>query len=292
MAPQSESGRNSVPGGSPLDILPLQPSIFPMPTRANNALIRAQLVDSEDQVIARSKAVEAKWSCDEWQQSSAASILNKVLPSLDALDKHNFDKIDSSNSLDTLYSQIFTNPPDNSNPVDVDAPIVLLLCKWAVGCQRTGEHRSLVVGRLLEHRQSDILSTSSSASAIGGSTEDNNKDNKDQQQQSNSDNNNVVNIKSEILDDDVPMLEPENVDGNTTLNSSNNKIIVNGLSSKDNNNKDSNKDQQDSQNEEVFPNGLPIFHNLLLGFLDTDAPIYGMTIDKYIILHSCIRSYN
>lgn len=74
MAPQSESGRNSVPGGSPLDILPIQPSIFPMPPRANNDIIRAQLADAEDQVIARSRAVEAKWSCDEWQQSSAGSV--------------------------------------------------------------------------------------------------------------------------------------------------------------------------------------------------------------------------
>ena len=107
----SESGRNSVPGGSPLDILPIQPSIFPMPTRANNSLIRSQLVDAEDAVVSRSRAVEAKWSCEEWQQSSAGTILAKVLSALDALDKHNFEKIDGTTSLDSLYSAIFPNPP-------------------------------------------------------------------------------------------------------------------------------------------------------------------------------------
>jgi mediator of RNA polymerase II transcription subunit 12 len=72
--PQSESGRNTVPGGSPLDILPIPPSVFPMPQRAHNNLVRMQLRAAENQVVARSRAVEAKWSCDEWQQSSAGKI--------------------------------------------------------------------------------------------------------------------------------------------------------------------------------------------------------------------------
>lgn len=264
MAPQSESGRNSVPGGSPLDILPLQPSIFPMPNRANNSLIRAQLNDAEDSVVLRSRAVEAKWSCDEWQQSSAGSILQKVLATLEPLDKHNFDKIDSSNSLDTLYSQIFTCPPVKEDPVEADAPIILLLCKWAVGSQRTGEHRALVVGRLLEHRQADVLSSSGGGSGGGSEIESNPA----------SDTNNLgMNIKSESPSDtngergDGSMMDVDNADGSNSNSNSSNIKIVNGLSN-------SGKGGED-QNEDGFPNGLPIFHNLLLGFLDTDAPILG-----------------
>lgn len=98
MAPQSESGRNSVPGGSPLDILPLQPSIFPMPERANNPLIRRQLMQSEDRVIARSKAVEAKWSCEEWQQSSAGERITNYF---------RFFKICTSNAHNLVILQLF-----------------------------------------------------------------------------------------------------------------------------------------------------------------------------------------
>jgi len=79
MAPQTESGRNTVPGGSPLDILPVQPSVFPMPQRAHNNYIRIQLRAAESHVVARSRAVEAKWSCDEWQQSSAGMIFLLIL---------------------------------------------------------------------------------------------------------------------------------------------------------------------------------------------------------------------
>lgn len=164
-----------------------------------------------------------------------------------------------------MYSQIFSLPPDKTDPVEVDAPIVLLLCKWAVGCQRTGEHRSLVVARLLEHRQSDILSSS----GTGGDSESKEKDLSAEGTGIN------INIKSESpLDDDVPMLEPE-VDGPTS-NSSSNKGLVNGLNSS--NSKDSSKDRdrdEGGETESSFPNGLPVFHNLLLGFLDSDAPILG-----------------
>ena len=62
--------RTSVPGGSPLDLICVSPSALPMPPRANNPIIRAQLRLAEEQIRARSRAVEVKWSCEEWQHSS------------------------------------------------------------------------------------------------------------------------------------------------------------------------------------------------------------------------------
>lgn len=267
MAPQSESGRNSVPGGSPLDILPIQPSIFPMPPRSNNNVIRNQLVEAEGQVVIRSRAVEAKWSCDEWQQSSAGTILQKVLSALDALDRHVFDKIDGTNSLDTLYSQIFPTPPVKDNPVEGDAPIIILLLRWAVSSQRTGDHRALVVARLLEHRQSDVLNSSNSNSNDNTTTEGQNANQQNGETSSWSN----INIKSESpCDGDAPMLEREVEDSSNSNNnnnsnsSSNNTKLVNGLCNNSSGN----------ENEE-FPNGLPVYHNLLLRFLDSDSPVLG-----------------
>jgi mediator of RNA polymerase II transcription subunit 12 len=34
--------------------------------------------------------------------------ISKVLAALDALDRHSFDRMDSANSLDTLYSKVFS----------------------------------------------------------------------------------------------------------------------------------------------------------------------------------------
>lgn len=177
------------------------------------------------------------------------SILQKVLSALDALDKHNFDKVDSSNSLDTLYSQIFPNPPVKENPIEADAPIVLLLCKWAVGFLRSGEHRALAVAKLLEHRQSDILSSTT------GDTESQNQNQSGSSEA-------ALGIKVESPDDDAPMLDCENAE----VASGTSSKVVNGGSSSANNN-----DNEDNE----FPNGLPVFHNLLLRFLDEDAPTLG-----------------
>jgi mediator of RNA polymerase II transcription subunit 12 len=40
--------------------------------------------------------------------------------------------------------------------VNADAPVVQLLCEWAVSTSRWGEHRAMAVARLLERRQSDL----------------------------------------------------------------------------------------------------------------------------------------
>lgn len=43
-------------------------------------------------------------------------------------------------------------------PVNQDEPIIQILCEWAVSTQRWGEHRAMVVAKLLEKRQSDLVS--------------------------------------------------------------------------------------------------------------------------------------
>jgi len=68
---ESTSTRTTLPPGSPLDLLAVSPSELPMPPRANDPIIRLQLRSIEEQIRLRSRAVEAKWACEEWQQSSA-----------------------------------------------------------------------------------------------------------------------------------------------------------------------------------------------------------------------------
>lgn len=186
------------------------------------------------------------------------STLQKVLSALDCLDQHCFDKVDSTNSLETLYTQIFSTPPVKDNPAEADAPIVLLLCQWAVGPQRTGEHRALAVARLLEHRQSEVLSSSdgeSQANNGGGPNSENGSG-----------------VKGESSGEDVPMIDSENgasSEVNGLSNNGSNSNINNNNTNNNNNNNGNDIDDND------FPNGLPIYHNLLFRFLDSDAPTLG-----------------
>lgn len=69
----AENFKWTLPPGSPLDLLAVSPSALPMPPRANNPIIRLQLRSIEEQIRLRSRAVEAKWACEEWQQSSAGN---------------------------------------------------------------------------------------------------------------------------------------------------------------------------------------------------------------------------
>ena len=102
---------------------------------------------------------------------------SKVLATLDALDRHSFNRMDSNNSLDTLYAKIFTTPTTTSLPnipslnpsvtisndsatkteytPQQDAAIIEILCEWAVSAERWGEHRAMAVAKLLEKRQSE-----------------------------------------------------------------------------------------------------------------------------------------
>jgi mediator of RNA polymerase II transcription subunit 12 len=78
----TETPKGSLIIGSALDLLPIPPSALPMPPRANNPIIRAQLRASEELIRLRSRAAEAKWACEEWQLSSAGinSLLEKHFP--------------------------------------------------------------------------------------------------------------------------------------------------------------------------------------------------------------------
>lgn len=98
---------------------------------------------------------------------------------LEALDQHNFDRVEANSSLDSLYHRVFSSVHCKDNGTSVrspllscrflndytflqnmigDEPVVNLLCEWAVSTQRTGEHRAIVVAKLLEKRQNELAS--------------------------------------------------------------------------------------------------------------------------------------
>lgn len=97
----------SVLNGSPLDHVPCPPAALPCPPASATDPTMKQLRFAQENIRARSQAAESRWSCDKWQQSSAGMTTTKVLAALDALDRHSFDRMDQSNSLDTLYAKIF-----------------------------------------------------------------------------------------------------------------------------------------------------------------------------------------
>lgn len=174
--------------GSPLDYLPIAPSALPMPIhfQAQNNEIRKQLRLVEETIKSRSKHAEARWCTDKWQNVANNSSNARILSTLDALDSHCFDKMDTSFSLESLYSKIFSPIPvtpvnggnsnnssnsggsqNNNEGKDLkmeynpqqDAPVIKILCEWAVSWQRWGEHRAMAVAWLLDKRQNEILSS-------------------------------------------------------------------------------------------------------------------------------------
>ncbi|CAL4069283.1 unnamed protein product, partial [Meganyctiphanes norvegica] len=167
--------------GSPLNPLPCTPSELPMPLRYNNNQVRGQLRQMEDHIKQRSRASENRWSLDKMAINVHGSAISRVLGALDALDRHCFDRVDSANSLDTLYTKIFketkdssgedekdksgcngsTNNSNNNGMSSNEEAVVRTLCEWAVSVQRSGEHRALVVARLLEKRQNDLAAVES-----------------------------------------------------------------------------------------------------------------------------------
>ncbi|XP_034328936.1 mediator of RNA polymerase II transcription subunit 12-like protein isoform X5 [Magallana gigas] len=151
--------------GSPLDLLPCAPSSLPMPQGPQNMQIRAQIRMAENQVRQRGRAVELRWSSDKCQQSTKGNTITRVLEVLDTLDRHNFDKEDISNSLDTLYHKIFTATQTKDSteedellpkPFISDEPIIHLLIDWSVSTRRSGIYRAVVVAKLLEKRQFEL----------------------------------------------------------------------------------------------------------------------------------------
>ncbi len=198
-------GDNKTPSslnGSPLDHMPnCAPSGLPMPPRQHNQALRHRIKQAELAIKERSMAAEgksntsstrymfvdkaqqscigttknlliikeiivsAKWSGDHL--SFADKNVNLVLSILEDLDSHVFERLDSSsNSLDGLYSRLFSN--SNSGNEESESTVVLTLCEWAVTSRRSGEHRAFVVAKLLERRQAEM--TSGQDSNTGGET--------------------------------------------------------------------------------------------------------------------------
>jgi len=110
--------RPSVYTGSPLDHLPVAPSTLPMPEKSpkSNEEYRLKLRAAEDSIKKRSQQAESRWCTDKWKMTGNSTI--KLLTILDTLDSYFFDKMDSNNSLDTLYSKIFPPLPEASKEAD------------------------------------------------------------------------------------------------------------------------------------------------------------------------------
>uniref|UniRef100_A0A8C8SFF5 Mediator complex subunit 12L n=1 Tax=Pelusios castaneus TaxID=367368 RepID=A0A8C8SFF5_9SAUR len=120
--------------------------------------VRAKIYEVEQQIKQRGCAVEVRWSFDKCQESTAGVTISRLLHTLEVLDRHCFDRSDSSNSMETLYHKIFWGNQNKENQEvapNVEA-VVTLLCEWAVSCKRSGKHRAMAVAKLLEKRQAEI----------------------------------------------------------------------------------------------------------------------------------------
>uniref|UniRef100_H3A096 Mediator complex subunit 12L n=1 Tax=Latimeria chalumnae TaxID=7897 RepID=H3A096_LATCH len=146
--------------GSPLDFLQVAPSSLPIPggNSVFNQQVRAKIHEIEQQIKQRGRAIEVRWSFDKCQESVAGFPIYKVLHILEVLDRHCFDRSDSSNSLDTLYHKIFwpNQSKDSQEILPNGEAVVTLLCEWAVSCKRFGKHRAVAVAKLLEKRQVEV----------------------------------------------------------------------------------------------------------------------------------------
>lgn len=119
--------RASVLSGSPLDHLPVAPSTLPMPEKSpkSNAEYRKKLKLAENNIKHRSLQAESRWCTNKWQNNTGTSTV-KLLSILDTLDSYFFDRMDVNNSLDTLYSKVFTTLPEPSKDGSSDCKDVRL----------------------------------------------------------------------------------------------------------------------------------------------------------------------
>lgn len=87
-----------------------------------------------------------------------------LVRTLEALDRYAFHKADGKDNLDKLYKAIkeLLSTVDACCPTslllwrqEVEA-LVRLLCQWSVSTRRSGLHRALVIGLLLERLQGDV----------------------------------------------------------------------------------------------------------------------------------------
>nr|XP_033813858.1 mediator of RNA polymerase II transcription subunit 12-like protein isoform X2 [Geotrypetes seraphini] len=156
----STNENKNINPGSPLDLLQIAPSSLPMPggNSAFNQQVRGKIYEVEQQIKQRGRAVEVRWSFDKCQETTAGVTISRVLHTLEVLDRHCFDRSDSSNSMETLYHKIFwpNQTKDSQEVAPNDEAVVTLLCEWAVSCKRSGKHRAMAVAKLLEKRQAEI----------------------------------------------------------------------------------------------------------------------------------------
>ncbi|XP_055579938.1 mediator of RNA polymerase II transcription subunit 12-like protein isoform X16 [Falco biarmicus] len=137
----STNENKNVNPGSPLDLLQVAPSSLPMPggNSAFNQQVRAKIYEVEQQIKQRGRAVEVRWSFDKCQESTAGVTISRVLHTLEVLDRHCFDRSDSSNSMETLYHKIFwanqnkDNQEDESSSHECNQRMILL---YGVGKER------------------------------------------------------------------------------------------------------------------------------------------------------------
>lgn len=215
-------------------------------------ICRNQLRLGEELVRQRSVAAEARWSCDEWQQSSAGLRTNKVLQALDALDRHSFERIDSTNSLDTLYAKIFTPTvvKDNAN----SSP---------------------------SGNQDDSANNSSNNSNNNSGNSNNNN---------NGNNNNSREPKVEFDEPIVEILCEWAVSG-VRYGEHRGMAVAKLLEKRQAELTGTDCDNgDDKESTASTPPGLPIFQNLLMKFLDYDAPVLGKLIVLLFFL-LCIYHY-
>ena len=166
--------------GSPLDHLSageVGPHILPSPLRADTADLRTRLKSMVGGIHDRAARVYEHWATSgpPDQANSSEGAVGKVLAVLEELDRFVFDRSDSSNCLDQLHSRLWPEPCPGAGVqggvptlLPGDEAVVMTLCEWATTHNRSGEHRAFVAAKLLEMRQTDMLSPDTQVEEEGG----------------------------------------------------------------------------------------------------------------------------
>uniref|UniRef100_A0A5S6QG82 Med12 domain-containing protein n=1 Tax=Trichuris muris TaxID=70415 RepID=A0A5S6QG82_TRIMR len=145
--------------GSPLDILPCNPSELPMVADSSSELVRKRLESLQSHVRERSGVVESHWSFSKSERTGLSTIIQHLLTILDCLDTFKFEYVDETNHIGALYAKVFSSEAKDME--DQDPIVVRFLCHWAVTDHRYGSHRALVVTLLLSKRQAAYRKASS-----------------------------------------------------------------------------------------------------------------------------------
>ncbi|XP_046852491.1 mediator of RNA polymerase II transcription subunit 12-like protein isoform X2 [Xenia sp. Carnegie-2017] len=147
----NEQSKRHVPG-SALDKLALSPSELPLPSSFTSPVIRKQiedlLISKEEEIKARSKAVERKWAVDSNRKTVMDA--SKVLEILEYLDEGDLQR---PVNVDLLYTKVFGELPENCLRVSaMDQAVTILLIHWATTSHRVGKFRVIVATRLIKKR--------------------------------------------------------------------------------------------------------------------------------------------